>query len=175
MLSGGLADYAKRYGVANLTSAVKASKATTYKARPSKLQEVLTAEQLKARLKDTAKPVDTRSVAEYLGLRRGGSDERPGTLPGAHSLPFDWLTVEGGGELLPTAAIKRLMAARDVPLAGGQIHFCHTGSRAALTWFVSYALLGNSQVRLYDGSTIEWARRADLPIELKLDLGLSRL
>lgn len=173
VLNGGLAAYAQRYGIASLSSGNTSATATTYKAKPG-LREVLGADQVKARLDAAASPVDARSVAEYLGLRRGGPSERPGTLPGARSLPFDWLTVEGGGELLQTDAIKRLMAARDVPLDGEQIHFCHTGNRASLTWFVSYALLGNTQARLYDGSTAEWASRADLPIDRKLEVDPSR-
>lgn len=172
ILNGGLAGYARRYGVANLTSAVKTPRAGTYKASP-RFEEMPTTEQVRGDLSDLVVPVDARSVAEYLGLRRGGPDERPGTLPDAHNLPFDWLTVEGGGELLPTEAIKRLITARGIPLTGQQIHFCHTGSRAALTWFASHALLGNTQARLYDGSTAAWARRPDLPIERKLDLGPS--
>lgn len=172
VLDGGLAEYAQHYGVANLTTTVKVPKAATYKARP-KFEEMPSTEQVKAELTELMVLVDARSVAEYLGLRRGGPDERAGTLPGAYSLPFDWLTVEGGGKLLPTEAIRRLMTARGIPLTGQQRHFCHTGSRAALTWFAGYALLGNTQARLYDGSTAAWARRPDLPIERKLDLGPS--
>ena len=41
--------------------------------------------------------IDTRSQAEYLGIYLAAEDERPGTLPGAQSLPYDWFTVNGSG------------------------------------------------------------------------------
>jgi len=52
----------------------------------------------------------------------------------------------------------------------GAVHFCHTGNRASLTWFIDYAVLGNRKARLYDASMLEWARDPKRDIELKWEL-----
>ncbi|MCG7976375.1 MAG: sulfurtransferase, partial [Candidatus Thiodiazotropha taylori] len=60
--------------------------------------------------------------------------------------------------------------AGNVPLQGAQINYCHTGNRASLAWFVSHELLGNSQAKLYDGSTQEWAADSTLPMDQQVQL-----
>ena len=114
--------------------------------------------------------VDNRSRAEYLGLWQGGRDERPGTVPGAMNLPYDWLTRNGTARLLDRPALERVFELAGVPTDGPQIHFCHSGHRASLAWFAAYALLGNDQARLYDGSMGQWARDRSLPMERKVEL-----
>ena len=80
------------------------------------------------------------------------------------------MTRDGSAMLRSAAEIEALFAARGVASEGEQVHFCHSGNRAALTWFAAYALLGNEQALLYDGSMMEWARRDDLPIEQEIKL-----
>ena len=72
--------------------------------------------------------------------------------------------------LRSAGALKELFQARGIDTEGDQIHFCHSGNRAALTWFAAYAVLGNKYARLYDGSMMEWARDDSLPIEQQLRL-----
>jgi 3-mercaptopyruvate sulfurtransferase SseA len=76
----------------------------------------------------------------------------------------------GGASFHSPANLRRIYRAAGVPPTGDQIVFCHTGHRAALAWFVTHELLGNSGARLYDGSTAEWAADPALPMERKIDL-----
>ncbi|MET0066513.1 MAG: rhodanese-like domain-containing protein [Candidatus Thiodiazotropha sp.] len=121
-------------------------------------------------LETTALAVDNRSRAEYLGIYAGGRGERTGSLPNAVNLSYDWLTVNGGGKLQSEANLKKIYALSEVPLEGAQIHYCHTGNRAALGWFVSHEILGNTQARLYDGSTEVWAADPSLPMQQRIEL-----
>ncbi len=114
--------------------------------------------------------IDSRSVAEHMGILGGGGRERPGAIPGSVNLPFDWLTVNGSANFHTPENLKRIYQATGVPLEGDQISYCHTGHRASLAWFVSHELLGNKKARMYDGSTAEWAVNRSLPIELKIEL-----
>ncbi|HED14531.1 MAG TPA: sulfurtransferase [Gammaproteobacteria bacterium] len=114
--------------------------------------------------------VDARSPGEYLGIYRGGPKDRPGTIPGAVNLPFDWLTRDGSTWFRSPKASRELFRQRGAADQGKVIFFCHTGHRAALAWFVDYALLGNSQARLYDGSMAEWSQPGKTPVERKLSL-----
>ncbi|WP_428605244.1 sulfurtransferase [Sedimenticola sp.] len=140
----------------------------TFRAQPRQEYQV-SATELKATLGNISL-VDNRSPGEYLGLLQGGDKERPGTLPGAINLPFQWLTVNGGATFRSLEHLRRIYQAAGVPLTGEQISFCHTGHRTSLAWFVSHELLGNDKARLYDGSTAEWALEPALPMEQKIKL-----
>jgi thiosulfate/3-mercaptopyruvate sulfurtransferase len=131
---------------------------------------MLTADEVEELMKSGKGFVDARSEGEFVGLYRGSEDERHGTIPGARHLPHDWVTEDGTARLRNRGSLRALFDARAIPTDDGHVHFCHSGNRAALTWFVDYAVLGNHEARLYDGSTMEWARRPDLPLERHIQL-----
>ncbi len=164
ILDGGLFDYVNRRHGAYVRGEPPDRAPAMYRPRPNR-QLLVTREQLAAGVDDAL--LDARTLPEYVGLV-AGPGERPGTLPGAHHLPFDWL-VDDRGLLRDRSAIEKLFAFAGIP-RGGAVHFCHTGNRAALTWFADYVLLGNRRARLYDGSLLEWSRDAGLPMERKLAL-----
>lgn len=166
ILDGGLIAYAQAQGPLEKSPNQPAGK--TFKARP-RPEYLVSAAQVKAALGTVTQLIDNRSVAEHMGLL-SGEKERPGTIPGAANLPFDWLTVGGGATFHTPENLKRIYQATGVPLTGEQISFCHTGHRTSLAWFVSHELLGNEQARLYDGSIAEWAVDTTLPMERKIKL-----
>jgi len=168
ILDGGLINYANKR-VYPLQKGLNQPKPKAFKA---KLRTAFRpdSQTVKAALENGALAVDNRSRAEYLGIYRGGDKERPGSLPQAVHLAYDWLTVNGGGQFQSLDNLKKIYAAAGVPLQGKQINYCHTGHRAALGWFVSHELLGNEEAQLYDGSTAEWAKDANLPMEQKVQL-----
>lgn len=166
ILDGGLIAYAQGQG--RLEKELNQPRATTFKTQLRPEYRV-DAEQVKAALDTSTRLIDNRSGAEHMGLL-SGEKERPGTLPGAVNLPFDWLTVNGGATFHKPENLKRIYQAVGVPLQGEQISFCHTGHRTSLAWFVSHELLGNTRARLYDGSIAEWAVDPALPMEQKIKL-----
>ncbi|MCB1760612.1 MAG: sulfurtransferase [Gammaproteobacteria bacterium] len=168
ILDGGLLAYANQRGN-RMEGGVVTPRQKRFKAQP-RAEYLVDAETVKAALNDGTPLIDNRSDAEHLGLLSGGGKERAGTIPGARSLPFNWLTVNGGVQFHSERNLRRIYRAAGVPLSGAQISFCHTGHRTALAWFVSHELLGNSEARLYDGSTAEWAANPTLPIERKIEL-----
>lgn len=165
ILDGGLAAFADSEDrAARLTAVPTGRPATEYRARAD-MSLLADAAATRKALDDGEQLVDARSAAEFLGIHVGGEKERYGSLPQARNLPFDWMTVNGSAQVLPAGRIRTLMQAVGVDPAAPQVHFCHSGNRASLTWFVAYALLGNSRARLYDASMLEWGIRADLPME----------
>ncbi|OSM02349.1 putative rhodanese [Magnetofaba australis IT-1] len=107
---------------------------------------------------------DARSVAEYIGLYVT-PEERPGAIPGATNVPYDWITVNGGGKLRSAETLRAVFALQGVDLSKPQITYCHTGHRASLNWFVMRELLGVADVKLYDASMANWARNPERPIK----------
>ena len=156
-------------GKVRLEKGMSSTNAKTFKASESN-QTLANAEQIKSKLKGDTALVDARSVAEHLGVWGTGTKNRAGAIPGSTNLPYDWLTTNGSGQLHKPDKLALLYKERGVPLEGEQIHYCASGNRAALTWFVSYAVMGNKQARLYDASMNEWSKKKGLPIETKLKL-----
>lgn len=164
VLDGGLISYVKRYGGSFVAGPPPKRKPARYEPSP-RAEQLATKDQL---ARGVDQPLlDARSVEEHLGLVAPPGD-RPGTIPGAHNLPFDWLVGEDG-RLRGREQIQKLFAYAGIR-QGGAVHFCHTGNRAALTWFADRALLGNKKARLYDGSMMEWAKDKRLPVERTLEL-----
>ena len=95
----------------------------------------------KADLKDGAQLLDVRSQDEF----------KAGHIPGAVNIPWDH--PDGGldGDL-------DLLASLYGPLGEDVIVYCHSGIRAAHTWFNLHERLGVARVRNYDGSWSEYTR-----------------
>jgi thiosulfate/3-mercaptopyruvate sulfurtransferase len=167
VLDGGLVEYAQaKYP---LESGVNRSDPARFEAAPDPAL-ILTADAVKAVLDRQGQFVDARTVGEFVGLYRGDEKERRGTIPGSRSLPHDWVTRDGSARLRDSDELAALFRARGISSEGEQVHFCHSGNRAALTWFAAYAVFGNEEALLYDGSMMEWARREDLPIKQEIKL-----
>jgi thiosulfate/3-mercaptopyruvate sulfurtransferase len=128
-----------------------------------------TKEDVQAALDAGTPMIDHRPTHHYLGVTKPGPVARPGTIPGALSVPETWLTINDGGVMRSQAEMTKLYEAANAPTSGEVINFCNSGHWASLGWFVSSQILGNENARLYDGSMIEWSK-ADLPMEQKISL-----
>ncbi len=168
ILNGGLAAYADHYREM-MEATPRAGIPGRYKVRPGPDIRANAGTILKALHSDT-QLLDARTLGEFMGVITLGPGERPGTLPGAIHLPFNWLVDETGRirEKNEIAALFKAVGAD--PTFDGTIHFCHSGNRAALNWFVDYAILGNRNAKLYDASMREWAARTELPMETRIKL-----
>lgn len=114
--------------------------------------------------------VDNRPSDFYLGVTQHPLTKRSGTIPGAKNVPEAWITVNNGGKFRDKVSLAKLYSTAGVPTSGEQISFCNTGHWASLGWFASSEILGNKKVKLYDGSMVEWANDATLPIETKIEI-----
>jgi thiosulfate/3-mercaptopyruvate sulfurtransferase len=167
VLDGGLLGYADSGGKLARGSEQRAPK--TYKASPN--MDLVPDATAVATLRDSgAELVDARSEGEFVGIYTGDKDERPGTIPGSKHLPYDWVAADGAGSLRTAGALKQLFEARGIDPEAEQVHYCHSGNRAALTWFAAYAVLGNDKAKLYDGSMMEWAQTTDRPVAAQIEL-----
>jgi thiosulfate/3-mercaptopyruvate sulfurtransferase len=115
--------------------------------------------------------VDVRSPQEYSGelIAMAGYEQegaqRSGHIPGAASVPWAQ-AVNEDGTFKSADELRQLYTDKGVIQEGKPIiAYCRIGERSAHTWFVLSELLGESNVRNYDGSWTEWGNLVDVPIE----------
>ena len=115
--------------------------------------------------------IDMRSPEEYRGERVSPpwlafdhGAERGGHIPGAHNLYIDNLLTDIG-TLLPPDELRERFEEVGVGQATDIVTYCRLSHRGSLAWFVLTRLLGESNVRVYDGSWTEWGSIVGFPIE----------
>ncbi len=106
---------------------------------------------------------DTRTPEEYNGTKVRA--DRGGHIPGATHLNWTQLQHEVNGVkvLKSESEIRELLADHGITSAQEVIAHCQTGIRSSYATLVLQGL-GYTEVKNYDGSWIEWANNASLPI-----------
>jgi thiosulfate/3-mercaptopyruvate sulfurtransferase len=153
-----------------MTTEVPAHRAATFVAEPgddairARRDEVLRA------LDNSHQLVDVRSPQEYSGelVAPAGYEyegaQRAGHIPGAHSVPWAQ-AVKDDGTFKSAEELRELYTAKGVLTGDPVIAYCRIGERSAHTWFVLHELLGERDVKNYDGSWTEWGSLVGVPIE----------
>ncbi|BFV57852.1 sulfurtransferase [Kitasatospora sp. CMC57] len=115
--------------------------------------------------------VDVRSPDEFAGRLLAPAhlpqeqSQRPGHVPSARNIPWA-KNANDDGTFKSDEALKELYSAEGVDLAKDTIAYCRIGERSALTWFVLHELLGQENVKNYDGSWTEYGSLVGVPIAL---------
>ncbi len=143
--------------------------AKTFKAKTMRNELVATKAEVSAALSKGTLLVDSRPEDQYMGVNRNPKAKRNGTLPGAVNVPNTWMTENNGGKFRDADSLRKLYATAKVSPDGEQITFCNTGHLATVGWFVSHELLGNKNVKMYDGSMVEWTMDPKAPVERKIN------
>jgi thiosulfate/3-mercaptopyruvate sulfurtransferase len=123
------------------------------------------------RLDTDTRLVDVRSPAEFSGelIAMAGYEQegaqRGGHIPGAASVPWAQ-AVKEDGTFKDADDLRQLYTDKGVIQNGKDIiAYCRIGERSAHTWFVLHELLGQDNVKNYDGSWTEWGNMVAVPIE----------
>jgi thiosulfate/3-mercaptopyruvate sulfurtransferase len=122
---------------------------------------VVDADWIRSRLEQAGTVLlDARNAEEFRGDKLEDGVARAGHIPGAKNL--DWSETLVDGRYRSLDQVKQLFARAGVTETGEVVAYCRTGTRAAVLYLLARAL--GLETRMYDGSMVDWARRAELPI-----------
>jgi thiosulfate/3-mercaptopyruvate sulfurtransferase len=144
--------------------------AATFEARaPDQSIRAMRDEMLKLVGTDT-RLVDVRSPQEFSGqlIAMAGYEQegaqRAGHIPGAISVPWAQ-AVQEDGTFKSADQLRELYESKGALDGNDIVAYCRIGERSAHTWFVLHELLGQDNVRNYDGSWTEWGNMVAVPVE----------
>jgi thiosulfate/3-mercaptopyruvate sulfurtransferase len=115
--------------------------------------------------------VDVRSPDEFSGKLLAPAhlpqeqSQRPGHVPSAKNIPWS-KSANDDGTFKSDEELTELYQGEGVDLAKDTIAYCRIGERSAHSWFVLHELLGQPNVKNYDGSWTEYGSLVGVPIEL---------
>jgi thiosulfate/3-mercaptopyruvate sulfurtransferase len=115
--------------------------------------------------------VDVRSPDEFAGRLLAPTHlpqeqaQRGGHIPTATNVPWSKAAAEDG-TFKTDEELRALYAGAGVEFGQDTIAYCRVGERSAHTWFVLHELLGQPNVKNYDGSWTEYGSLVGVPIEL---------
>jgi len=115
--------------------------------------------------------VDVRSPDEFAGRLSAPAHlpqeaaQRKGHVPGAINVPWSKAANEDG-TFKSDDDLSKLYSEAGFDADKETIAYCRIGERSSHTWFVLSELLGNKNVKNYDGSWLEYGSLVGVPIEL---------
>ncbi|MFC9981887.1 sulfurtransferase [Gordonia sp. NPDC127522] len=115
--------------------------------------------------------VDVRSPDEFSGKILAPAhlpqeqSQRPGHIPSAINVPWSKAANEDG-TFKSDEELEELYGEAGLDGSKDTIAYCRIGERSSHTWFVLKELLGQQNVKNYDGSWTEYGSLIGVPIEL---------
>jgi len=115
--------------------------------------------------------VDVRSPDEYAGRLLAPAhlpqeqSQRAGHVPTAVNVPWSKAANEDG-TFRSDDELRKIYSGAGVDFDTSTIAYCRIGERSSHTWFVLHELLGQADVKNYDGSWTEYGSLVGVPIAL---------
>ena len=153
-----------------LSSATVTRPATTYTATEQDLSLRAFRDEVVESI-GTKNLVDVRSPEEFAGKILGPAhlpqehSQRGGHVPGAINIPWS-KAANDDGTFRSDEELAALYGNAGLDTDRPTIAYCRIGERSSHTWFVLSQLLGQKDVKNYDGSWVEYGSLVGAPIEV---------
>ncbi|MGI9494212.1 MAG: sulfurtransferase, partial [Geminicoccaceae bacterium] len=110
--------------------------------------------------------LDARPDGQFQGKAKHDAARAPGHIPGATQLNQGKTFDEKTGKLIDVAKLEALLPAGLEKDDDKEVFsYCNTGHWASVNWFVLSEVLGKKNVKLYDGSMVDWTKDPNRPLE----------
>lgn len=101
--------------------------------------------------------LDARPPTFFLGDEKHAAARTPGTIAGSRNLDNNVWFKPDSAEMVSVDEARAIARAQGIDTAAPTISFCNTGHWAATNWFVLHEVLGQTDVKLYPDSMVEWS------------------
>lgn len=106
--------------------------------------------------------LDGRTKEQFLGDAKHPKAATGGRIPGSELLFQETAYDISANRLKTVGELEGIYGELDPELP--IVSYCNTGHWAATNWFVLSEVLGHDDVKLYDGSMVEWTADGDNPL-----------
>jgi thiosulfate/3-mercaptopyruvate sulfurtransferase len=101
--------------------------------------------------------IDNRSLGQYLGAWKKSYVYAKGHIPGAKVFPNELMTHPGiPARFNSKAVLVKLLNTLGIDPEKPSVTYCNSGHLAAGGWFILKEILGNPNVKMFDGSMHQW-------------------
>ena len=168
ILNGGMAQWiVDKRAVSSKASKVKKG---NWLATAERNEILATSQDVEAAVKAKSQLVDTRPISFYLGIRRKKSYVfADGHIPGAKLYPNELLTTKMPAKFLKVSDSKSLFKQMGINPDKQAIAYCNSGNLATGSWFIMSELMGNKDVKMYDGSLHQWTLEKHKVTKMKME------
>jgi thiosulfate/3-mercaptopyruvate sulfurtransferase len=119
---------------------------------------------------DAIQLVDVRPLGQYLGTFKSDKAKAKGHIPSAKVFPVDLLSSRSMPmKFSPVSELEQLSNALGINDQQDIITYCNSGHMASGGWFVFHEILGNKNVKLYDGSMHQWTLEDRPVVSMKME------
>lgn len=168
ILNGGMAQWI----VDKRKVSTKKSKATkgNWTSTAVRNEILATSKDVEVAVRNKEQLVDTRPISLYLGTWRKKSYVYDnGHIPGAKPYPNELLTSKMPAKFLKMSDSKSLFNQMGIKTDKQSITYCNSGHLATGSWFVLSELMGNKNVKMYDGSMHQWTLEKHDVTKMKME------
>jgi thiosulfate/3-mercaptopyruvate sulfurtransferase len=106
--------------------------------------------------------VDGRTDAQYYAEGKHPKAAKAGRIPSAVLMDQDNAYSSDTNRLKTSDELAKIYGGLEDKTI---VSYCNTGHWAATNWFVMSEVLGRDNVKLYDGSMVEWTADSSLPLD----------
>ncbi len=168
LLDGGNAAWVE--ALEDLSSETADFKAGNYTVGKENPKILATMQQVKAALKDDSTTlIDTRGLRYHVGIDKKDYVFAYGHIKGAKVLPYKFFhSIKGSTAYYSANKLKGIVKNLGINMNNKLIMFCNSAYECSSDWFVFHEILGQKDVRVYDGSLHQWTQYKDNPMSMVL-------
>ncbi|ACX95061.1 sulfurtransferase [Halothiobacillus neapolitanus] len=152
------------------TNTIFPASGSHWRAKPARASILAHTADVRRQLDRGGLVLDARPLDQFVGITHSPVVTLPGRIQGATALPAEVMYTraeDGSWHFLTPEQYRNVLAALDIEMdsrtKADAIVYCNTGQYAAGAWFILNRIIGDSDIRSYEGSLYNWEHHG-LPV-----------